>query len=368
VLDKVFPLFNSINEDMNNVDLTTINSAEAALELQKFDDQKHAYFVYSLVSLTNAFLEGTEINISKPLPSKETTIRNRGQFVSFLKDKSLINDFSKIEDQSKFESMAKTFDWLSGKLDDMRLLAFDESFWKKAHVKEWLKWHEAERPIHEEAVGGSNEVSLDKFILENLSIDRNDYERRFTFDVIIRGFYYHDLHKGNIWLHPIRISQLDKPEPNNILEYNTQKQVAVELIIGLLMSRKFNSKEDRISFWTQSIKQAKIYFDGLKTSSHLPINDTEKVIDDLADKFGIMKWKELLSEQKPILDWIVNPAAIMTQAFLNPVVATTIQLIAYYTTTFLPDIGDFIDKSISNKVQSKGKRKIMAISNIALRP
>ena len=241
---------------MGNLDLTTIYSAQAALEHRKLNQKKYAWFVYSLASLSSALIHHQKVYLSRPPRSKEANETPPGSIAQLLRRAKLVPAFQSATEQEKNRAISGTRSWLEENRNHFSKLKSNSKFWKMEELQAWLKWHDRYEFIsHDDRLGGITGEEFRDFIVSLGA--KNDYEK-FTFDVLARGFYYWTLNSGNIWLHPVRTFYLPGDIVPNKSDEIRLDQPALALLLGAL--HRFGRKldfQDRSLYWLQLVKDVR---------------------------------------------------------------------------------------------------------------
>ena len=278
----------------HSIDLTTIYSAQAALESASLMDCNHAWFTYSLLQLTAALTNGPVVWVAKPMKSREEDWKAYGTIPKALSRVSTHRlEFVEYEKQYIDDCREKKAEWLDANKEELCSLSELSSLWNQPQFVNWLQWHKAfEWESHERRLGGLIEEDI-RLLLAEQGI--TDEDRMYVVDVIARGYYYWELYSGNIWLHPIRLANTPGlPKPSDFPNDVSFGGDLMSLAFGALQ-RQFDNKgiEPRMEYWANLVKSMSRCREMFQTE--------EAACNELAKELKIAKWTNLVEEVK---DWL----------------------------------------------------------------
>ena len=273
---------------MNKVDLTTLYSAEAALELPNLDDAKYAWFIYSLASLSSSLLQNRQVFIPKPPTSIEKGVSPPGELAYLLKQNNLVPSFVIISEETKQRSVNTTLQWLQENRYYFEHIVKDSSFWNQPQLIEWLSWHKKnEWPMRKERFPNIVGPEFEGFVL---SLGVREPEEMFTIDVLTRGYYYWDSSKENIWLHPVRGFYLPGSEFSQTSEAQPFDSTVIHLIMGALEEKtSLLGRSERMKYWINQI------IDAQRLSEQIALNNPA-LHHELAKLWKIANWERRVEQ------------------------------------------------------------------------
>ncbi len=348
---------------MNRTDITTLYSAQAAIKAESLLDQKNSWFSLSLATLTSSLLFHDTLYVAKPPTSKEEGKKPPGEIADYFFNKNIVVELEEPSEVAKQNGVKATLDWFNSHKKYFDTLLKDSKFWQQPALHEWWKWHEEnELTMHGKRLGGLAGQEFDNLVR---GLGAREPEEIFTLDVLIRGYYYYILNKGNIWLHPIRANYMPgSTEEENVFTPDFYPW-AVCIILGVLEEKTSSKKpEKRIGEWHRLVNHMRKYASDEKTT-----NNTD-ILFNVAKDLGIAKADQIADIGKKILDLV--PIAVgaylgISMLSTDPATVPVTKKILPYGVAFLSKVfsiggkalGKRLDVRSVKKLENKGRRVLL---------